>query len=291
MHSLRGQLGFYKLITTLDANSDISQKSKKGQQNSFWVIFLAFFLLSVSNQSHSNYELKINNYAWILWLLDEGIQLPQYPHNYQSEFPSFPSLAAERIKIHPTQGKLSEIWRRSPSFLECFEQSRISRKPTGFKNKSDLFKVLLRRGCLDEPSLNEVTLQTLTGIHPLDFETLVQIIPDRCVPTLDCNRGRILGRNPDKNLQNCPCYSQSPLPTALPWNFYFFKFTQLLTVSVKEKGGNPHRKPHPLPYGFRNPYGNLKSENSQDNAQNPQWNCTLYVRSGTHRPGDKKYMG
>jgi hypothetical protein len=63
MHSLRGQLGFYKLITTLDANSDISQKSKKGQQNSFWVIFLAFFLLSVSNQSHSNYELKINNYA------------------------------------------------------------------------------------------------------------------------------------------------------------------------------------------------------------------------------------
>jgi hypothetical protein len=24
------------------------------------------------------------------------------------------------------------------------------------------------------------------------------------------------------------------------------------------------RKPNPLPYGLRNPYGNLKSENSQD---------------------------
>ncbi len=97
-HWLRGQLWFYKSNTILDTNSDISQRRSTHScppTNSFWSIFLVFFLLSVSNQSHSNYELKINNYAWILRLLDEGIQLPQYPHNYQSEFPSFPSLAGE----------------------------------------------------------------------------------------------------------------------------------------------------------------------------------------------------
>jgi hypothetical protein len=31
---------------------------------------------------------------------------------------------------------------------------------------------------------------------------------------------------------------------------------------VKEKGGEPDRKPHPFHYGLRNPYRNLKSENS-----------------------------
>jgi hypothetical protein len=39
--------------------------------------------------------------------------------------------------------------------------------------------------------------------------------------------------------------------------FYFFKLTQPLTISVKEKGGKPDRKPYPLPYGLRNPYRNL----------------------------------
>jgi hypothetical protein len=60
----------------------------------------------------------------------------------------------------------------------------------------------------------------------------------------------------------------------------FFKLTQSLTVStvqllhtVIEKGGNPERKLYPLPNGLRNPYGNLKTENSQDNAQKPQRNC------------------
>jgi hypothetical protein len=37
---------------------------------------------------------------------------------------------------------------------------------------------------------------------------------------------------------------------------------------VKEKGGKPDRKPHPLSYVLRNPYRNLKSDNSQDFAQN-----------------------
>jgi hypothetical protein len=35
-----------------------------------------------------------------------------------------------------------------------------------------------------------------------------------------------------------------------------------------EKGGKPDRKPYPLPYGKRNPYRNLKSENSQDYTRN-----------------------
>jgi hypothetical protein len=72
------------------------------------------------------------------------------------------------------------------------------------------------------------------------------------------NRGRILGRNPDKSLNIFPpCYSQSPLQLCLEY-------------TVKEKGGKPDRKPYPLPYGgLRNPYRNPKSENSQDYAQKP----------------------
>ncbi len=59
------------------------------------------------------------------------------------------------------------------------------------------------------------------------------------------------------------------------WDFYFFKITQPLRVSVKEKAGKPDRKPYPLPYGLRNTYKNLKSENSQDYAQKPQRDCTF----------------
>jgi hypothetical protein len=33
----------------------------------------------------------------------------------------------------------------------------------------------------------------------------------------------------------------------------------VLLYTVKEKQGKPDRKPHPLPYGLRNPYRNLKS--------------------------------
>ena len=40
--------------------------------------------------------------------------------------------------------------------------------------------------------------------------------------------------------------------------------------TVKEKGGKPDRKPHPLLYGLRNPYRNFKSENSQVYAQKPR---------------------
>jgi hypothetical protein len=47
------------------------------------------------------------------------------------------------------------------------------------------------------------------------------------------------------------------------------------SASVKEKGGKPDRKPHPLSYGLRNPYRNLKSENSKDSAQKPQRDYTF----------------
>jgi hypothetical protein len=37
------------------------------------------------------------------------------------------------------------------------------------------------------------------------------------------------------------------------WDLYFFKLTQPLTVSVKEKGGKLDRKPYPLPLWFKIP--------------------------------------
>ncbi len=43
-----------------------------------------------------------------------------------------------------------------------------------------------------------------------------------------------------------------------------------LLYTVKEKAGEPDRKPHPLPYCLRNLYRYLKSKNSQDYAQKPQ---------------------
>ncbi len=50
--------------------------------------------------------------------------------------------------------------------------------------------------------------------------------------------------------------------------------------TVEEKGGKPDRKPYPLPYGLRNPYRNLKSENSQDYAQKPQQDC-MFMNSAS----------
>jgi hypothetical protein len=54
--------------------------------------------------------------------------------------------------------------------------------------------------------------------------------------------------------------------------YSFTVFTVQLLYPVKEKGGDPDRKPYPLPYGLRNQYRNLKSENSQDYAQKTQRN-------------------
>jgi hypothetical protein len=38
-----------------------------------------------------------------------------------------------------------------------------------------------------------------------------------------------------------------------------YSFFSALLYTVKEKGGKSDRKPHPLPYGLRNPFTNLKS--------------------------------
>ncbi len=52
---------------------------------------------------------------------------------------------------------------------------------------------------------------------------------------------------------------------------WVFRVRYCVTVyTVKEKGGKPDRKPHPLPNGLRNPYRNLNSENSQNFAQKHQ---------------------
>jgi hypothetical protein len=54
-----------------------------------------------------------------------------------------------------------------------------------------------------------------------------------------------------------------------------YSFCSALSYTVKEKGGKPDRKPHPLPNDLRNPYVNHKSEHSQGYAQMPQRNCTF----------------
>jgi hypothetical protein len=58
--------------------------------------------------------------------------------------------------------------------------------------------------------------------------------------------------------------------------------TAQLLYTVQEKGGKPDRKPYPLPYGLRNPYRNLKSENSQDYAQKPQQNYVFMNSASVH---------
>jgi hypothetical protein len=45
---------------------------------------------------------------------------------------------------------------------------------------------------------------------------------------------------------------------------------QFLLDTVNDTGGKPDRKPYLLPYGLRNPYRNLKAENSQDYGQKHQ---------------------
>jgi hypothetical protein len=43
-----------------------------------------------------------------------------------------------------------------------------------------------------------------------------------------------------------------------------------LLYTVKEKGEKPDIKPYTVPYGLRNPFRNLKSEDSPDYAGKPQ---------------------
>jgi hypothetical protein len=98
-------------------------------------------------------------------------------------------------------------------------------------------------------------------------------------------RGWILGQNPEKSLKSFPpCFSQSPRQLCREISISsnsrnLLQFSHCTLYNVKKKGGQPDRKPYPLPYGLRNPYRNLKSENSQDYAQKPQQNCMFISRS------------
>jgi len=89
-------------------------------------------------------------------------------------------------------------------------------------------------------------------------------------------RGRILGRNLDldKSLKSF-LYSFALRFLFLQTHATSYRFNSSVTYTVKEKGGKPDRKPYPLPYCLRNPYRNLKSENSQDHAQKHPRKCTV----------------
>ncbi len=117
---------------------------------------------------------------------------------------------------------------------------------------------------------------------------LCKYIPSGSTPF----RSRILGRNPDKSLKSFPpCYSHSPLELCLEIYItsnsrnllhIFSKSHNLLHTSISvtvhckgERRKSEEKKPCPFPYGFRNPYRNLNSENSQDCTQEPQRNCTF----------------
>ncbi len=81
-----------------------------------------------------------------------------------------------------------------------------------------------------------------------------------------------LTQNPDKILKSFPpCYSKSPLQLCLEIfissnSHNLLEFLQCVAVHCKGERKKIIWKPHPLPYGLRNPYRNL--ENSQDHAKN-----------------------
>jgi hypothetical protein len=94
------------------------------------------------------------------------------------------------------------------------------------------------------------------------------------------SRGRMLRRNPDKIRKSFPpCYSQSPtqhcLEISISSNSHnLLQFLQFqLLYAVKEKGAKHDR----------NPFRNLKCENSQDYTQQPQRNCMFMNSDSVHR--------
>jgi hypothetical protein len=85
-------------------------------------------------------------------------------------------------------------------------------------------------------------------------------------------RHEFLDKNQDKSLKSFPpCYSQSPV-YSFALRFLFLR-NHATSYSFYRKKGENLKKTNPLPYGLRNTYRNLKSENSQDYAQRPQRTC------------------
>ncbi len=97
------------------------------------------------------------------------------------------------------------------------------------------------------------------------------------------NWGRIVGRIQTKVWRvfllfiHCYLYSFALRFKFLQTHATFYVFLQFISYWTlqRKKRGKPDRKPYPLPYGLRNPYRNLKSENSQDYVQRPQRNSTF----------------
>jgi hypothetical protein len=96
------------------------------------------------------------------------------------------------------------------------------------------------------------------------------------------NWGRILGRIQTKVWRvfllffHCYLYSFTLRFKFLQTHATFYVFLQFSYWTLQRRnGGKPDRKTYPLPFGLRNSYRNLKSENSQDYAQKPQRNSTF----------------
>ncbi len=114
-------------------------------------------------------------------------------------------------------------------------------------------------GCHDGPCTMRWT------ILPLDEDSVTHIDQDRCFPTLDWIQRRWIittatrlvyaGRHAEaefldeiqtKGLRDFLLVIHSHLYStnySFAWDLYFFKSTQPLDVSVKEKGGKPDKKP------------------------------------------------
>ncbi len=87
--------------------------------------------------------------------------------------------------------------------------------------------------------------------------------------------GQILVRNPDKTLRVFLLAIQSHLYSfALRFLFLQTHATSYNFYSTRKRRNEEDLiERHPLPFGLRNPYRNIKSENSQDYVQKPQRNC------------------
>jgi hypothetical protein len=72
------------------------------------------------------------------------------------------------------------------------------------------------------------------------------------------SRGQILGRNPEKSLQSFP----PPVASTALLEILISSNSRNLLKFQKRRKDETDRKPIHLPYGLRNPYRNLKSENS-----------------------------
>jgi hypothetical protein len=129
------------------------------------------------------------------------------------------------------------------------------------------------------PSLNNCRFYSMNTIARANVAS--GDVPVAAAQHLLTFRGWILGRNPSKIFRvillaiHSHLYSFALRFLFLQTHTTTYSLYSSVTVHGKGEGGKPDRKPYPLPYGLRNPYRNLMSENFQDYAQKPQRNCTF----------------